>query len=139
MMRRLKNGTLVLCITLLAAIFGCASTEVHFREPVGATLKYQRKTYTFPATVKLSRPSRAGESAVSPVEMSFPTPKGALFAEGKLTVFGFVVMDVDYYSTNDCAIGLEQVEDLRRGYAVVIEATTASGQPQYRFVLGQKK
>jgi hypothetical protein len=114
-------------------------TEVNFREPVGATLQYQRKTYTFPATVKLSRPSKAGEGKVTPIRMTFPTPNGTLNAEGKLTVFGFVVMDVDYYSTNDCAIATNQIEDLRRGYAVVIEGITASGQPQYRFVLGQQK
>jgi hypothetical protein len=126
---------------MLAGLFqmGCAQTTVCFKDPPGAKLVYRSKTYTFPVTVKLSRPGSIGENSKENIELIIPRDGKILNAEGNICVYGYDERDIDRYSTNYCSISEEQVESMKNGYAVLIEGFSASSQKIYLITIGQKK
>jgi hypothetical protein len=135
-------GTLI----LVAFQVGCASptTTVDFVGPSGATMILEGKSYTLPATVALTRPSK--KNAVIRQEVAFffpavPTKSGPseLSVEGIIEVYGYDETDVDRLATNTCELSDAQLQKAMEGYAAIFDGISASQQKLYHMIIGRKK
>lgn len=144
---RVRN-TLVAMVAVMIGLLGgagCAQTvDVRFEAPAGSTMTLEGQTYELPETLALTLPADnplGGGPVRRRSEVFFELPledDGFVSAEGVLDVYRFVPTDVDRYARNRCPIEPRHIQNMRDGYAVVIDGHSASGQHLFKLTMGER-
>jgi hypothetical protein len=131
-------------LSTILALVGCASSRVHFEEPVGSKLilepsgtQMDAKTYTLPIAIDLPQTDNPITQDVNfggrPVRMSLPD---GTRLKGFLYVYKLNMDQVEKLAEVTFVLTGEQISKLKNGYAVTVSGYSPRSRPVYKMNLG---
>jgi hypothetical protein len=139
-----KTVSAIAILTTTIILSGCASSRVHFEEPIGARLllephgtQMEGKEYKLPTAIDLPQKDNPAtlQSDVGgrPVRMSLPD---GTKLKGFLYVYKLNMDQVEKLAEVTFRLTDEQITKLRSGHAVTVYGYSARKRPVYKINLG---
>lgn len=137
----MKTITTISMLGILIALAGCASSRVHFEEPVGARLHLEphgtQKEYILPVAIDLPQVDNPAylhnNVGGRPIRMSLTD---GTKLKGFLYVYLLNMDQIERLAEVTFRLTDEQIEKLQNGHAVTIFGYSARKRPVYKINLG---
>jgi hypothetical protein len=138
-----KTLTTIAILVTATVLAGCASSRIHFEEPIGARLhlepqaQMEGKGYKFPTAIDLpqtdSPATLHSNLGGRPIRMSLPN---GTKIKGFLYVYKLNMDQVEKLAEVTFRLTDEQIMKLRSGHAVTVFGYSARKRPVYKINLG---
>lgn len=132
-----KTVSTIAMLVTVGMLTGCASSRVHFEEPIGALLFLEPKEYKLPTAIDL--PQKDNPATLSsdvggrPVRMSL---SDGTKLKGFLYVYKLNMDQVEELAEVTFRLTDEQITKLQSGHAVTVFGYSARKRPVYKINLG---